>query len=34
LAEQATALDQREKELRFDPIGNPEDRKRLESWVD
>jgi hypothetical protein len=34
LAEQATALDQREKALGFDPIGNPEDRKRLESWVD
>ncbi|MCY3000151.1 MAG: hypothetical protein NT168_18840 [Planctomycetota bacterium] len=34
LAEQATALDQREKALGFDPIGNPEDRKQLESWVD
>ncbi|MCE2754218.1 MAG: hypothetical protein LW720_20360, partial [Pirellula sp.] len=34
LAEKTTALDQREKELGFDPIGNPEDRKRLERWVD
>lgn len=34
LAEQATELDRREKSLGFDPIGNPEDLKRLQSWVD
>jgi hypothetical protein len=34
LIEQAAGLDQREKSLGFDPIGNPEDLKRLQSWVD
>jgi hypothetical protein len=34
LAEQSQKLDQREKSLGFDPIGNPEDRKSLQSWVD
>ncbi|MCE2811144.1 MAG: hypothetical protein LW850_12170 [Planctomycetaceae bacterium] len=34
LAEHSQMLDEREKSLGFDPIGNPEDRKRLQSWVD
>lgn len=34
LTEQAAALDQREKSLGFDPIGNPDDLRRLQSWVD
>jgi hypothetical protein len=34
LSEHATELDQREKSIGFDPIGNPDDRKRLQSWVD
>jgi len=34
LADQSQMLDDREKSLGFDPIGNPEDRKRLQSWVD
>jgi len=34
LSEQAGELDQREKTLGFDPIGNPEDLKRLRGWVD
>jgi hypothetical protein len=34
LAEQSAALDQREKTLGFDPIGNPDDLRKLQSWVD
>ncbi|MFM9064029.1 MAG: hypothetical protein ACKOOI_13500 [Pirellula sp.] len=34
LTDHSQRLDEREKSLGFDPIGNPEDRKRLQSWVD
>jgi hypothetical protein len=34
LAEQASELVQKEKSLGFDPIGNPEHVKQLQSWVD
>lgn len=34
LAEQSAALDQREKALGFDPIGNSDDLRKLQSWVD